>query len=214
MSSLIELIKRFVAPALPNAPANYNAQFFDSLCNILRLYFNRIDQLLSDILAVIEGRNRARYGQFASSVTQTAAAINTAYAVTFNTSAFQIQNQGVRLRTPSTSQIEVDAAGIYSFIFSVQLDKTAGGSAVFWVWWRVNGVNVPASASQIQIQGNNHEIFSSANIFLQLAAGDYVELMWAVSDTSVQLQFFPAAGVVPAIPSVILTAANNVEGEL
>ena len=35
--------------------------------------------------------------------------------------------------------------------------------------------------------------------------GDYVQLMWAVSDTTVQLQYFAAAGVVPAIPSVILT---------
>jgi hypothetical protein len=120
-------------------------------------------------------------------------------------------NQGVVLRNPS--EVQVDTEGVYNFQFSVQLDKTSGGSANFWTWWRVNGVNVPASASQIQIQGNNHEIFGAANILLDLKAGDYVQLMWAVSDTTVQLQYFPASGPVPEIPSVILTVTSNIRSE-
>jgi hypothetical protein len=120
-------------------------------------------------------------------------------------------NQGVVLRNPS--EVQVDTEGVYNFQFSVQLDKTSGGSANFWTWWRVNGVNVPASASQIQIQGNNHEIFGAANILLDLKAGDYVQLMWAVSDTTVQLQYFPASGPVPEIPSVILTVTGNIRSE-
>jgi len=109
--------------------------------------------------------------------------------------------------------VQVDTEGVYNFQFSVQLDKTSGGAANFWTWWRVNGVNVPASASQIQIQGNNHEIFGTANILLDLKAGDYVQLMWAVSDTAVQLQYFPASGPVPEIPSVILTVTSNIRSE-
>jgi hypothetical protein len=120
-------------------------------------------------------------------------------------------NQGVVLRSPS--EVQVDTEGVYNFQFSVQIDKTSGGSANFWTWWRVNGVNVPASASQIQIQGNNHEIFGAANILLDLKAGDYVQLMWAVSDTTVQLQYFPASGPVPEIPSVILTVTGNIRSE-
>jgi len=120
-------------------------------------------------------------------------------------------NQGVVLRSPS--EVQVDTEGVYNFQFSVQLDKTSGGAANFWTWWRVNGVNVPASASQIQIQGNNHEIFGTANILLDLKAGDYVQLMWAVSDTAVQLQYFPASGPVPEIPSVILTVTSNIRSE-
>jgi hypothetical protein len=157
-------------------------------------------------------RKRTRYGQFYDTTIQTAALPNTAYPVTFNNS--EAWNRGVRLRSPSTSEVEVDTEGLYDFQFSVQIDKTSGGAANFWIWWRLNGVDVPSSASQIQIQGNNHEIFSSANLFLDLKAGDYVQMMWAVSDVSVQLQYFAAAAPVPAIPSIILTVSNNIRGEL
>lgn len=157
-------------------------------------------------------RKRTRYGQFYDTTTQTAAAANTAYPITFNSA--ETWNRGVYLRSPSTSEVAVDTEGLYDFQFSVQLDKTSGGSANFWIWWRLNGVDVPNSASQIQIQGNNAEIFSSANLFLDLKAGDYVQMMWAVSDTSVQLQYFTSAAFLPAIPSIILTVSNNIRGEL
>jgi hypothetical protein len=36
--------------------------------------------------------------------------------------------------------------------------------------------------------------------------------MFSVSDLSVELAAFAAAAPVPAIPSIILTVANNIEG--
>ncbi len=151
---------------------------------------------------------RARYGQFLDTTTQTAAAINTAYAITYNTT--DISN-GVYLGSPA-SRIYVDEPAIYNFLFSVQLDKTSGGVASFWIWPRVNGVDVPNSASQIRIQGNDAEIFSSAGFFFSLNAGDYVEFMFAVSDTSVELASFPATAFYPAIPSIIVTVTDNIQG--
>ena len=148
---------------------------------------------------------RTRYGMFYDTTTQTAAAINTAYAITYNTAA---TSSGVYLGSP-TSRITVDSPGIYNFQFSVQLDKTSGGTGNFWIWVRKNGVDIADSASQVQIQGNDAEIFSAANFFIEMKASDYVELMWAVSDTSVQLQYFAAAAPVPAIPSIIVTVSNN-----
>lgn len=151
---------------------------------------------------------RARYGQFLDTTTQTAAAINTAYAITYNTT--DISN-GVYLGSPA-SRIYVDEPAIYNFLFSVQLDKTSGGVASFWIWPRVNGVDVPNSASQIRIQGNDAEIFSSAGFFFSLNAGDYVEFMFAVSNTSVELASFPATAFYPAIPSIIVTVTDNIQG--
>ena len=151
---------------------------------------------------------RARYGQFLDTTTQTAAAINTAYAITYNTT--DISN-GVYLGSPA-SRIYVDEPAIYNFLFSVQLDKTSGGVASFWIWPRVNGVDVPNSASPIRIQGNDAEIFSSAGFFFSLNAGDYVEFMFAVSDTSVELASFPATAFYPAIPSIIVTVTDNIQG--
>lgn len=166
-----------------------------------------------DVLQMLPAQKplkRTRYGQFYDTTTQTAAAINTAYAITYNTTDL---SYGVFLR-PGNSEVQIDTEGVYNFQFSVQIDKTSGGTASFWIWPRVNGVDVSNSASQVRIQGNDAEIFSAANFFLDLKAGDYVQFMWAVSDTSVQLQYFAAAAPVPAIPSIILTVSNNIRGQL
>jgi hypothetical protein len=151
---------------------------------------------------------RARYGSFYDTTTQTGTTINTAKAITFNTTDL---SNGVYLGTP-TSRVYVDTPGIYNYDMSFQLDKTSGGVGNFYIWFRLNGVDVANSASYIQIQGNNHEIFSSLNYFFDLNAGDYVEIMFSVSTLSVELAAFAAAAPVPAIPSIILTVANNIEG--
>jgi len=151
---------------------------------------------------------RARYGSFYDTTTQLGTTINTAKAITFNSTDL---SNGVYLGTP-TSRVYVDTPGIYNYDMSFQLDKTSGGTAQFHIWFRLNGTNVANSASQIRIQGNDAEIFSSLNYFFDLNAGDYVEIMFSVSDLSVELAAFAAAAPVPAIPSIILTVNNNIEG--
>lgn len=156
----------------------------------------------------VKPAKRARYGQFYDTTVQTAAAINTAYAITFNTTDI---SYGVYLGSP-TSRVYIDTESLYNFQFSIELDKTSGGTGAFYVWPRINGVDVADSCSQFHVQGNNAEVFVAANFFFRLKAGDYVEIMWAVTDTSVQLQYFAASAFAPAIPSIILTVSNNVEG--
>jgi hypothetical protein len=155
---------------------------------------------------VLPSLKRARYGSFYDTTTQTATVINTAKAITFNTTSL---SKGVYLGSP-TSRVYVDTEGIYNYQISIQLDKTSGGVAEFYIWFRVNGVDVTDSASQIRVQGNNGEIFSALNYLFDLKAGDYVELMFSVSDLSVELLAVAAAAPVPGIPSIILTVSNNI----
>lgn len=152
---------------------------------------------------------RHRYGSFADTTTQTAAAINTAYAMTFNTTEL---SQGVTRGTP-TSRIYVDTLNVYNVQFSAQIDKTAGGVGLVWIWLRKNGVNVPDSTGQIRIQGNNAEVLAAWNYVIELNAGDYIELMWEVDDTSVILLAEAASAVHPSVPSVILTVTNNISSD-
>jgi len=147
-----------------------------------------------------------RYGSFYDTTTQTAAVVNTAYPMTFNTTDLSL---GVTVGSP-TSRIYVDRPNVYNVQFSAQLDKTAGGVGLVWVWLRKNGVNVADSAGQIRIQGNNAEILAAWNYVIQLNAGDYIELMWEVDDTSVILLADPASAVHPSVPSVILTVTDNI----
>jgi len=151
---------------------------------------------------------RSRYGSFYDTTIQVATVINTATAITFNTTDL---SNGVYIGSP-TSRVYVDTPGIYNFDTSFQLDKTSGGTANFYVWFRVNGTDVPNSASQIRIQGNNGEIFGSLNYFFNLNTNDYVEIMFSVSDLSVELLAVAATAPVPAIPSIILTVSNNIGG--
>jgi hypothetical protein len=44
-----DVLSRVAAPRLPNAPVDYNQQFGDQLTNTLRLYFNRLDNILGQL---------------------------------------------------------------------------------------------------------------------------------------------------------------------
>lgn len=179
---------------------------------------NKVNQamaLLAQLTAAVEGLQmtpaprefkRSRYGAFYDTTTQAGTVINTAKAITFNTTDL---SNGVFLST--TSRVMVDTEGVYNFDTSFQLDKTAGGTAIFDFWFRLNGVDVTDSASRIRVQGNNAEVFSSLNYFFDLKANDYVELMFSVDDLTVELASFAAAAPHPGIPSIILTV-NNIGG--
>jgi hypothetical protein len=150
-------------------------------------------------------RNRA-YGTFYDTTTQTAAAINTAYALTFNSTNL---SNSVYIGSP-TSRVYVAQNGVYNMQFSAQLDNTSGGSHLIFIWLRINGVDVANSAGQVRLKGTDGELVTSWNYVEQLRAGDYIELMWSVDDTSVQVLAQAAVAPVPAIPSVILTVTDNI----
>lgn len=154
----------------------------------------------------VEQKKSPRYGTFYDTTTQTAAAINTAYGVTFNSTDLSF---GVSIGTPA-SRIYVDSEGVYNFQFSLQLDKVSGGVGLFYLWARINGVDQTNSATQIRIQGNNAESVAAWNFVYKMTAGDYLELMWAVDTTDITIQTFAAAPPVPGIPSAILTVTNNI----
>jgi hypothetical protein len=145
------------------------------------------------------------YAMFYDTTTQIAAAPNTAYAITFNSTDGAY---GVYKDPADSSKIKVSRPATYNVQFSIQLDKTSGGTGLFHIWFRKNGVDIAQSASQIRVQGNNAEIFSSANLFVTLSNGDYLQVMYSVSDVSVELTAFAAAAPVPAIPSIIFTVTQ------
>jgi hypothetical protein len=195
----------------------YIAQEAAVNCALAENKANQALALVDNLTKAVEGLQmtppqrefkRSRYGSFYDTTTQTATVINTATAITFNTTDL---SNGVFIGSP-TSRIIVDSEGIYNFDTSFQLDKTSGGTAEFYFWFRLNGTDVPESASQIRIQGNDAEIFSSLNYFFDLKAGDYIEMMFSTTSLDVELLSVVATPPVPAIPSIILTVANNIGG--
>lgn len=161
---------------------------------------------LADLAPAIMPPKRSRFGSFYDTTTQTAAAINTAYMVTFNTTDL---SEGIYLGSP-TSRIYADTEGVYNFQFSAQLDKTSGGVGVVDIWYRLNGSDVANSATRIRIQGNNAETVAAWNFLVRMKAGDYFELAWSVDNTDCQITASPAAAPHPGIPSVLLSVTNNI----
>lgn len=207
MATIISrILQKFRAPAIPYATNPYLQNEEEQFRKILRIYFNQLDATLNT-LTDIQGGKYINFpnGGFQDNTTQTIATINTAQAVTFNTTDY---SNGVSIGTP-TSRIVIANAGRYNFQFSAQLDKSSGSSASVWIWPRINGVNVPDSTSKVSIQGTTTEAVPAWNWFLDMEANDYFELIWLTDDTAVQLKHEVGFGVapnnVPEIPSVILT---------
>ena len=144
------------------------------------------------------------FGSFYDTTRQTAAAINTAYAVTFNTTDAAY---GAYRGSP-TSRIYVNSPGYYDFQFSLQVDKTSGGAGLVYIWPRINGTDVANSMSHFRIKDSDDEKVPAWNFVLPVAAGQYFELMWAVDSTDIILEQFAATAFGPAAPSAILTVTQ------
>lgn len=144
---------------------------------------------------------KPRHGSFYDTTLQTAALTNTAYAVRFNAT---MTSFGINRGTP-TSRIIVPDTSTYNFEFSLQVDKTSGVDAQLYIWPRINGIDLPDSASRVRVKDNNDEKVVSWNFMLGMQGNSYFELMWAVTNTDVQLLAEPPTAFCPAVPSAILT---------
>ena len=192
------------APSLPFATVQYEQRYIDQLCNVLRLYFNQLDNAIKQILSIGGGSVISfPNGSFYLTTQQTIPVINTAYAIPFNNTA--ISNQ-VSIGD-ATSHIVTSVAGYYNFQFSLQLAKTGGSNIGIWVWPRVNGVDIAESNTKLQLTGSSSsESVAAWNFVLPMNAGDYFQLMWAADDTRAIIKAEAANAFSPAIPPAILTA--------
>ena len=170
-----------------------------------RIGFNSI--ILLTPISTAAGSDTVPYGAFQDSTDQTAASATAAYAITFNTTDF---SNGVYLS--NSSRLNVRNTGLYNLEFSIQFKNTSTSSEDVEVWFRKNGTDIAASNSRFGLAarkaaGDPSHIIGALNFYVELVAGDYVELMWKVSDTGVSIEHY-AAGTSPtrpATPSVITT---------
>jgi len=194
-----------VAPRLPSAPNEYNAQYQEQFMNILRLYFNQLDNLTGVVLGESGGRFiRFPYGAFSSDQDQTTTA-NTATLMTLNTTDFA---NGVSI---SSSKITAVNAGIYNLQFSAQFQNTDTAFQDVYIWLKQDGVDIPGSTGFVSIPnrhaGTDGHTIVGWNYFLNMAAGDYVEIYWSVPNTAVSIQHLAASGTPtkPSTQSVVAT---------
>jgi hypothetical protein len=137
-------------------------------------------------------------GQYSGGITAnvTAAAINTAYPLTYTTAIADGITQG----TPA-SRLVFEEAGQYMVSFSAQISSTSSSTVNFWFWPRVNGVDVTGSTMKNALHQNGSVLVVSRSAIFEFAAGDYLEPMWAVDGTSGFLNASAATAFAPAAPA-------------
>lgn len=143
------------------------------------------------------------YGSFYDTTTQNAVGINTYQPFTINTT--DISNQ---VSIANSSHIVIANSGIYNIQFSLQIDKSQGSQAHVYIWLKKNGTDIPNSAGEVSVQGTSSEAIAAWNYVVSASANDYYELMWSSTDIHVEIKARNASGVVPAIPSIILTVVS------
>lgn len=146
----------------------------------------------------------AAYGGFSDATDQTSGT-SSGSVMTFDTVDVA---DGVTL--VSNSRITVPNDGKYSLQFSAQFKNTDNAQQDTTVWLRLNGVDIPNSATQYTIPARKSAgIFgygvASLTFLLDLSAADYIEIVWVPTSTTVTLEHLPASvsPAYPAIPSVI-----------
>jgi hypothetical protein len=147
------------------------------------------------------------YGAFQDSTDQTAASTTVAYPITFNTTDF---SNGVTLS--NSSRLNVKNAGLYNLQFSIQLKNTTNDGQDVDIWFRKNGTNIDNSNSRFhpparKSSSDPSHMIAALNFFVDMAANDYVEIVWRTENTGVSIEHFgtSTSPTRPAVPSVIAT---------
>lgn len=202
--------QRIINPAVPNlplGPKDYDRRFIDQNSNVLRLYFNQ----LRNALGLLFNDRGGAYLDFPYAAIQRTTdktfTANTATQITFN------QNDYLNGCTnDGTDGIHVSTAGIYNYQFSVQLKNTDTQIHSAWIWLRVNGVDAVGTGSKFDVisshGGTPGFIIAACNFYVELQAGDYVEMWAAADDTAVTFDATTASTspfAMPSIPSVVAT---------
>lgn len=131
----------------------------------------------------------------------TAAAVNTAYAITYDTPAM---SSGITLGTPA-SRITFAEGGTYILAFSAQVTSTSSSTVAFRFWPRINGTDVAGSTIVTNLHQNNATNVVSRTAIFSVSAGDHLEVMWAVDSTSGYLHATAATAYAPSAPSTSLS---------
>ena len=209
-------LKPAKSPRLPASSKEYDPAVVDNTNNILRQYFNEVDNVVGTMLGPDGGRFlSAPYGSFYDTTTHTAVA-NTANVLTINT-----QDVAQQTFIADGSKVTVTFPGIYNMQFSVQAENSTADDQEIDIWIRqfnrdgtpyfLPSGDLPGSTGTISIVkkhgSQNGATIAGWNYFLTMQGGDYIQLMWSITNAGVTLPYrtAPTGPVRPGTSSVVLT---------
>ena len=197
-------------PRLPAAPQQYETRFQDQHSDVLRLYFDRLNNNVNALTGVNGGVYiQSPHAMLMSDQDQANAGITVANQLTFNQ---PVITQGIEVR--NTDEIWFEQAGQYLVTFTLQVTNRGNAVQEFEVWAGYNGTNYPLSNTRFDIPARkstgvwSHIVPAITGIFtVQNPSTEYLTIKWWASSTDVFLEHYPegTSPTRPAIPSVIMT---------
>ena len=183
--TVINKLKGSKAPNLPISPVEYSQRYHDQYSNVLRLYFNEIDNIFAAIFSDTAGGHHISFPYIGAYDTtdQYATADNTPTIVQWNTLE---AGSGFTLNPNYTAT--ADYSGIYKIDYSLQFANTANAAHDAVVWLRINGstsaADLAGSASKFTLPqrksaGNYSFLVAYSSIVFAVNGGDTIGLWWA-----------------------------------
>jgi hypothetical protein len=194
-------------PSLPLGTDQYERRYQDQFANILRLYFNQLQNALTEITGNAGGKYLAfPYGAFSDFTDQTTT-VNTATLMALSVTDFSNEVSLV-----NGSKITVANAGVYNLQFSVQLQNLDNAPQDVFIWLKQNGTDIAGSTGLVGMPARKsagvpfHDI-KGWNYFLSMNANDYVQIYWSTTNVDVTIQTYAASGA-PTKPSTASVVAT------
>lgn len=188
----------YVSPTVAGGLTNVKPTAPDNVVPIAAVL--RSDSASGEIFVRPTVEQERKYGNFYSDSNQTAAVINTAYAIRSPVRSF---GKGFTVDSDKASLI-ANTSGLYNFNCNLQLISTNASQKDVWVWLRKNDSDIPKTTRKVSIVGNNVATVFSAVHNVSMDIGDKVKHMWAASDIAVRLDAPAHAAFAPTTPSVII----------
>ena len=148
------------------------------------------------------GSGAGDFGFFYDTTDQTPTLVNTAYAITFNSSG---DKQGISIDGSDASKLNFTHTGKYYVSFHATLSSNSASTKTVYFFPKINGAtNAQSTIISIMHENGQKKVISRNGIF-SITAGQYLQAFWASDDTDVELQHNNATAFAPATPSVTLS---------
>ena len=168
------------APNVPIAPVDYRQAYLDQLSNVLRLYFNQIDNFGAGLINTSGGGGLSfPFIAASDSTDQITADADTPTVVTWNTLE---GGNGFTLNSPGSATALV--SGIYKITYSLQFVNTDNANNNVAVWLKINNADVARSSTIFTLSPRKSAtdfsyLCAYSEVVFTLNAGDEMELYWA-----------------------------------
>jgi hypothetical protein len=208
-------------PRLPAAEVEYSQRYQDQFTNILRLYFNQL-QNFNQLFTTNTGGALLQFPFISASdtATQYATAANTPTIVQWNTLE---AGNGFTLNAGNTATAQV--SGIYKITYSLQFANNDNAAHDSIVWLRINGSTSAADVADSttiftlparKSAGIPSYVCGYSEVVFSLTAGDTVGLWWGTDQAATSggatgnYIFYQAAQTTPMAYPVVPSAIGSI----